>query len=61
MFAHGAFMVDLRATGECVGQVDRSNVWPLDSEKDLEWLLYYPNEGHGYATEAAKALRVGNF
>lgn len=54
-------MVDLRATGECVGQVDRSNVWPLDSEKDLEWLLYYPNEGHGYATEAAKALRVGNF
>ena len=53
---HGALMIDLRSTGECVGQVG-INHGPLFPEKELGWLLYDGFEGHGYATEAAEALR----
>jgi RimJ/RimL family protein N-acetyltransferase len=49
-------MVDLRTTGECVGQVG-INHGPLFPEKELGWQLYEGREGRGYATEAAKALR----
>jgi RimJ/RimL family protein N-acetyltransferase len=56
LFGHGALMIDLRATGECVGLVDISH-GPLFPEKELGWLLYEEHEGHGYATEAAAALR----
>jgi RimJ/RimL family protein N-acetyltransferase len=55
-FRHGALMIDLRATGECVGQVD-INHGPLFPEKELGWLVYEGFEGRGYATEAAAALR----
>lgn len=56
LFGHGALMVDLRASGACVGQVG-INHGPLFPEKELGWLLYAGHEGHGYALEAAKALR----
>ena len=49
-------MVDLNATGECVGQVG-INHGPLFPEKELGWQVYEGHEGNGYATEAARALR----
>jgi RimJ/RimL family protein N-acetyltransferase len=56
LFGHGGLMIDLRSTGESVGQV-RINDGPLFPEKELGWQLYEGREGRGYATEAAKALR----
>lgn len=56
LFGHGALMVDVGLTGVCVGQVG-INSGPLFPEKELGWLLYPGFEGHGYATEAAGALR----
>ena len=56
LFGHGALMIDLRETGDCVGQVG-INHGPLFPEKELGWLLYEGHEGCGYALEAARALR----
>jgi RimJ/RimL family protein N-acetyltransferase len=56
LFGHGALMIELRSTGECIGQVG-INHGPLFPEQELGWLLYDGHEGHGYATEAARALR----
>ncbi|WP_245615411.1 GNAT family N-acetyltransferase [Muricoccus aerilatus] len=56
LHGHGALMVDLRATGECVGQVGISH-GPLYPEKELGWLIYDGHEGRGYAAEAATVLR----
>ena len=56
LFGHGALMIDLRTTGDCVGQVDISH-GPRFPEKELGWLVYEAYEGQGYATEAAAALR----
>lgn len=56
LFGHGALMIELLATGECVGQVG-INHGPLFAEKELGWLLYDGFEGHGYAVEAASTLR----
>ncbi|CEJ14632.1 hypothetical protein BN1110_04966 [bacterium YEK0313] len=56
LFGHGALMVDMKATGACIGQVG-INAGPLFPEKELGWLLYDGHEGHGYVTEAARALK----
>ncbi|MCR6672125.1 GNAT family N-acetyltransferase [Devosia ginsengisoli] len=56
LFGHGALMIDLTETGQCVGQVG-INHGPLFPEKELGWLLYDGHEGQGYAIEAAQALR----
>jgi RimJ/RimL family protein N-acetyltransferase len=56
LFGMGALMVDRRDTGATVGQVQLNN-GPLFPETELGWLLYAGHEGHGYATEAAAALR----
>ncbi|OEO31263.1 GNAT family N-acetyltransferase [Devosia insulae DS-56] len=56
LFGHGALMIDVATTGECVGQVG-INHGPLFPEKELGWLLYDGFEGQGYVTEAAAALR----
>jgi RimJ/RimL family protein N-acetyltransferase len=56
LFGHGALMIELRETGECVGQVG-INHGPMFPEKELGWLLYEGFEGKGYATEAACAMR----
>lgn len=55
-FGHGALMIDLAESGECIGQVG-INHGPLYPEKELGWLLYDGHEGKGYAAEAATALR----
>jgi RimJ/RimL family protein N-acetyltransferase len=56
LYGMGALMLDLRHTGETVGQVG-INRGPLFPEPELGWLLYGEHEGQGYATEAARALR----
>lgn len=56
LFGHGALMIELQSTGACIGQVG-INDGPLFPEKELGWLLYDGQEGHGYASEAARALR----
>jgi RimJ/RimL family protein N-acetyltransferase len=56
LHGHGGLMIDLVATGECVGQVG-INAGPLFPEQELGWLLYEGFEGRGYVTEAAAAMR----
>ncbi|RUL98735.1 GNAT family N-acetyltransferase [Rhizobium chutanense] len=56
LFGHGALMIELDETGECVGQVG-INHGPLFPEKELGWFVYAEYAGKGYATEAASALR----
>lgn len=56
LFGHGALMIDLKSSGECVGQIG-INHGPLFPEKEMGWLLYPDHEGHGYAMEAALAMR----
>ncbi|WP_405049216.1 GNAT family N-acetyltransferase; N-acetyltransferase [Rhizobium sp. NLR13a] len=56
LFGHGALMIDLVETGECIGQVG-INHGPLFPEKEPGWFVYGGHEGRGYATEAAFALR----
>jgi RimJ/RimL family protein N-acetyltransferase len=56
LFGHGCLMIDLAGSGETVGQVG-INHGPLFPEKELGWLLYDGHEGHGYAMEAARAMR----
>lgn len=45
-FGHGALMIDLAESGECIGQVG-INHGPLYPEKELGWLLYDGHEGMG--------------
>jgi RimJ/RimL family protein N-acetyltransferase len=54
LFGHGALMID--HDGQTVGQVG-VNHGPLFPEPELGWLVYDGHEGHGHATEAARALR----
>lgn len=56
LFGHGALMIEVTATGDCVGQVGLSH-GPWFPEKELGWFLYAGHEGQGYAGEAAAALR----
>jgi len=56
LYGHGGLMIDVAATGECVGQVG-VNGGPMFPEPELGWLLYAGHEGQGYVTEAAGALR----
>jgi hypothetical protein len=53
----GALMIEHRDTGECLGQVG-INHGPLFPEWELGWLVYPEAEGHGFAFEAATALRA---
>ena len=56
LFGHGALMIERRDTGECIGQVG-INHGPLFPEQELGWLLYAGQEGQGFASEGASALR----
>lgn len=56
LFGHGALMLDRRDTGDTIGQVGL-NAGPLFPEPELGWMLYDGQEGQGFATEAAAALR----
>ena len=57
LFGCGALMIENTASGECLGQVG-INSGPLFPEFELGWLLYPAAEGHGFAYEAAVALRA---
>lgn len=57
LFGCGALMIENKASGECLGQVG-INSGPLFPEFELGWLLYPAAEGHGFAYEAATALRA---
>lgn len=56
LYGHGALMIELKETGQCVGQVG-INHGPMFPEKELGWLLYDGFEGRGFATEAGAAMR----
>lgn len=56
MFGHGALIIELASTDEPIGMVS-INSGPLFLEDELGWFLFDGFEGHGYATEAATALR----
>ena len=58
LYGHGGLMVDLLATGECVGQVG-INAGPLFPEKELGWLLYEGFEGRGYAPRRRSRCATG--
>ncbi|MGV0819337.1 GNAT family N-acetyltransferase [Martelella sp. FOR1707] len=60
MFGHGGLMVELAGTGQAIGMVS-INSGPLFTEDELGWFLFDGFEGHGYATEAAMALRQWAF
>lgn len=57
LFGCGALMIENTASGECLGQVV-INSGPLFPEFELGWCLYPEAEGHGFAYEAAAALRT---
>ena len=54
LMGHGGLMIE--AGGETVGEVSVLHP-PRFPEREIGWLLYEGREGHGYATEAAAALR----
>ncbi len=56
LFGYGALMIVDKATGMDMGMVS-INGGPLFTEPELGWFLFDGFEGHGYATEAAAALR----
>ncbi len=56
LFGMGALMADRTADRATVGQVGINN-GPLFPEPELGWFLYNGQEGQGFATEAARALR----
>lgn len=60
MFGHGGLIIDRRNNGVAVGVVE-INDGPLFPEKELGWMLYEGHEGHGFATEAASAVRDWGF
>jgi len=56
LFGCGGLMIEHSTSGACLGQVG-INSGPLFPEFELGWLLYPQAEGHGFAYEAATALR----
>ena len=56
LYGHGGLMIELNGSEETIGLVG-INDGPLFAEKELGWMLYDGYEGHGYATEAAAAMR----
>jgi len=52
----GGLLIDRRDTGETIGQVSLCH-GPIFPEPELGWFLFDGHEGHGFAVEAATALR----
>jgi RimJ/RimL family protein N-acetyltransferase len=57
---YGGLMIELRATGETMGQVCIGK-GPFFPEVELGWFLFEGFEGRGYATEAASRMRDWGF
>ncbi len=56
LFGHGALMIELTVSKQCIGQVG-INHGAAVSGAGARLAAYDGHEGHGYATEAARALR----
>lgn len=56
----GGLGIEETATGAFVGQV-ALNRTPLFPEPEIGWIVFADFEGRGYATEAARAVRVFAF
>jgi RimJ/RimL family protein N-acetyltransferase len=56
LLGHGGLTVTLAATGAVLGQVSIIHP-PRFPETEIGWVAYDGAEGHGYLTEAARALR----
>jgi RimJ/RimL family protein N-acetyltransferase len=56
LFGVGNLSIELRETGQCVGQIE-INQGPRFPEPELGWQLLGEFEGKGYAFEAAVAMR----
>ncbi len=60
LMGYGSLSIEHRETGQCLGQIE-INHGPLFPETELGWQLYSFAEGHGYAFEAALAMRQWAF
>ncbi|MFF5705284.1 GNAT family N-acetyltransferase [Streptomyces sp. NPDC012794] len=57
---HGLCAVELRGTGEAIGRCGL-NWWEEFGETEVGWTLARAHWGHGYATEAARAVLEWGF
>ncbi|MFF4579073.1 GNAT family N-acetyltransferase [Streptomyces sp. NPDC001389] len=57
---HGLCAVELRATGETIGRCGL-NWWEQFDETEIGWTFTRAHWGHGYATEAARAVLEWGF
>lgn len=57
LVGYGAWAVERLEDGACVGVVSLNHPIHQSEERELGWLLWEAHEGHGYASEAAKAAR----
>ncbi len=56
LFGIGVLSIELRSTGQCVGQIE-VNQGPRFPEPELGWQLVSEAEGQSYAYKAAVAMR----
>ncbi|MFJ8161452.1 GNAT family N-acetyltransferase [Streptomyces sp. NPDC096136] len=57
---HGLCAVELRTTGEAIGRCGL-HWWERFDETEIGWTFTRPHWGHGYATEAARAVLEWGF
>ena len=53
LVGYGAWAVDRKSDGACVGVVSLNHPISENEERELGWLLWEEFEGYGYAVEAA--------
>jgi RimJ/RimL family protein N-acetyltransferase len=56
LYGHGGLSIERKVDAAWLGVIE-INDGPLFPEKELGWMLAADAEGHGYATEAGRALR----
>ena len=61
-YGFGRYAVNLKSTGELVGHAGVSKMAVAgEIVNDLGYIIHYPYWGHGYATEAAAAIKTNAF